>query len=117
MSDGATAGDHAASAARQFAALGKKVKVAEIDDGNECPEALAYLWRFFCELSMGLSSNGFGAPVVTWEALKAWSEFMSISLEPWEAKVLVMLGYRRAVIDGEEQERKSKANGRKNAHR
>lgn len=60
---------------------------------------------------MGLSSNGFGPALVTWEALKAWSEFMALSLEPWEAKVLVTLGYRRAVIDGEEQAKKSKANG------
>lgn len=66
---------------------------------------------------MGLSSNGFGPALVTWEALRAWSEFMAVRLEPWEAKVLVTLGYKRAVIDGEEQARKSKANGRQNAHR
>jgi len=53
---------------------------------------------------------------VTWEALKAWSEFMAVSLEPWEVKVLVTLGYTRAVIAAEEQE-KNNAHGRKNAHR
>lgn len=53
---------------------------------------------------MGLASNGFGPPLVTWEALKAWSEFVTIQLEPWEARVLVTLGYKRAVIESEEQQ-------------
>ncbi|MCK1568992.1 hypothetical protein IVB08_34605 [Bradyrhizobium sp. 173] len=56
---------------------------------------------------MGLASNGFGPALVTWEALRAWSEFMAVSLEPWEAKVLVTLGYRRAVIADEEQAKKA----------
>ena len=78
---------------------------------------MVYLWRFFDEISMGLSSNGFGPPLVTWESLRAWSEFMAVNLEPWEAKVLVTLGYRRAVIDDEEQQKKAKARGHQNPHR
>jgi len=100
-----------------MAALGKKVKVAGIDDAPECPEALAYLWKYFCEICLGLASGGFGPPLLTWEALKAWSDFAAVKLEPWEAKVLVTLGYKRAVVDGEEQEKRAKANGRQNAHR
>jgi hypothetical protein len=44
LSDGGSAGEHVESAARQFAALGKKVKFATTDDAPECPPALAYLW-------------------------------------------------------------------------
>lgn len=87
------------------------MRVAEIDDAAMCPEALVYLWDYFREVSMGLASNGFGPALVTWEALRAWSEFMSVSLEPWEAKVLVTLGYRRAVIDDEEQKKKARRGG------
>lgn len=88
------------------------MKVADVDDAPECPAALAYLWDHFREASMGLAANGFGPALVTWEALRAWSEFMAVSLEPWEAKVLVTLGYRRAVIDSEEQEKKARRGGK-----
>lgn len=91
--------------------MGKTVRIADIDDAAICPEALAYLWDHFSEVSMGLASNGFGPALVTWEALRAWSEFMSVRLEPWEAKVLVTLGYKRAVIDDEEREKKARRGG------
>lgn len=87
------------------------MRVAEVDDAAVCPEALVYLWDHFREVSMGLGSNGFGPALVTWEALRAWSEFMAVALEPWEAKVLVTLGYRRAVIDDEEQRKKARGGG------
>lgn len=87
------------------------MRIAAIDDAPLCPPALVYLWNHFAELSMGLCSNGFGPAVVTWEALKAWSEFCSVALEPWEARVLVELGHRRAVIDGEEQKKKAARGG------
>ncbi len=94
------------------------MKIADVDDAVECPDALAYLWKYFCEISMGLSSNGFGPALVTWEALTAWSAFMAVTLEPWEAKVLVTLGYKRALIDGEEQKKRgAPRGGHKNAHR
>jgi hypothetical protein len=64
---------------------------------------LAYLWEWFCELASGLSSNGFGPTVVTWEALQAWSSFMRVVLEPWEAKALIDLGASRAAIMSEDE--------------
>jgi hypothetical protein len=105
LNDGASVEEHSASAARQWAALGKKVKIAAIDDGPECPPALTYLWGYFCEIASGLPSTGFGPPVVTWEALAAWSAFMRIALEPWEARALVELGACRASVDAEERAR------------
>lgn len=93
------------------------MKVAEIDDAPECPEALAYLWKHFAEIDLGLSSNGFGPPLVTWEALRAWTDFMAVQLEPWEARALVVLGHKRAVIADEEQRKKVQAGGRQNPHR
>lgn len=81
------------------------MKIAAIDEAPRCPQALVYLWNWFDEISIGLSSNGFGPAILTWEALKAWSEFAVIRLEPWEARVLVTLGYKRALIHGEEQQK------------
>jgi hypothetical protein len=77
------------------------VKIAAIDDVRECPAALTYLWGYFCEIVAGLASNGFSPAVVTWEALAAWSAFMRIALEPWEARALVDLGVARASIEAE----------------
>ena len=81
-------------------------------DGPECPDALHYLWGYFCEISAGLSSNGFGPPIVTWEALRAWCEFMAVALAPWEARALVVLGHVRATVDAEEQEKRAKRGGK-----
>jgi hypothetical protein len=50
---------------------------------------------------MGLSQNGMGPALVTWESLLAWSSFMQITLESWEARALVQLGYKRAAVESE----------------
>lgn len=50
---------------------------------------------------MGLACNGMGPSVVTWEGLRAWRLEMGLTLEPWEARTLVLLGNRRAGIDSQ----------------
>lgn len=82
---------------------GKPPAIPVIDDAPAIPAGAAYLWRWFCEISMGLASNGFSAPVVTWEALAAWQGQMGLGLEPWEAKALIRLGHARAVIAAEKK--------------
>jgi hypothetical protein len=44
-----------------------------------------------------------GPALVTWESLVAWSRFAGIVLMPWEARALVTLGYKRAVIESEDK--------------
>src|SRR2546423_776850 len=100
-SDGAPEGEHRSSAAAQWASMGVKV-VRPAAEEPECPRALLYLWRDFVELACGLASGGFGPPVVTWEALDAWCRLTGVTLEPWEARTLIRLGQRRAVIESEE---------------
>lgn len=95
-------GDHAESAARQFAKLGMKPKIAPVIEGPECPRQLVYLWNYFHEISMGLASNGMGPPLVTWESLVAWSRFSRVALMGWEARALVDLGYKRAIVQSED---------------
>lgn len=86
------------------------MKVAAIDDAPECPPALGYLWRDFCQLSMGLGSNGMGPAVVTWESLRAWSAFMGVALEPWEVRTLVELGLKRAQVEAEDIRKETRRN-------
>lgn len=50
---------------------------------------------------MGLAISGMAPAVVTWEGLRAWAGFMNLDLEPWEARTMIEMGYRRAVIESE----------------
>lgn len=112
--DGATEGDHLESAARQLANLpGRKKKPVEIvPDAPPFPDELSYLWQHFIELAGGLASNGFGPPLVTWEALQAWQIAMDIGpLEPWEMRTLVDLGRLRAGVQAEKSEAERRVKG------
>jgi hypothetical protein len=97
--DGATERDHEESASRQMAMFGLKRRVIP-DAPNEpyFPMELRYLWAWFHELTAGIEAPGFGAPVVTWEAVAAWCSLCEVELEPWEARTLVELGQVRAMI-------------------
>lgn len=107
--DGATERDHQEAAARQWAALGIKPKKAPGgDEPPECPQALLYLWGYFCEISHGLDTGGFGLSGITWTNLKAWSDLMQQMLEPWEAIALVRLGTLRVQITSEEAAKQQK---------
>jgi hypothetical protein len=101
MADGATQGDHLASAARQWEKLGRKPKAAAVSEGPAMPDLLRYLWDWFCEVSLGLSISGMAPPVVTWEGLLAWSRLRRLDLEPWEAGAIVTMGTIRASVYSE----------------
>lgn len=104
LEDGATEGDHRDSGAKQWAALGRRDLAKKVEDETpEFPYELRYLWKFFCEHSLGLQVSGMAPPVITWESLQAWSMFMGVALEPWEALTMVRLGHLRASIEGEKQ--------------
>ena len=89
--DGATEGDHRASAARQFAKLRRPIKRDLIPDAPPFPDALEYLWRYFADILNGCGSNGWGPPEITWRDLQAWSEMTGNTIEPWECAALMRL--------------------------
>lgn len=109
--DGASERDHLASAQRQIANLpGWKGKKEVVPESPEFPIEIDYVWGWFCELSTGLSSNGMGPAVVTWESLSAWCLMTGTTLDGWEAKALVRIGFARAAIESEKAEKKAKEN-------
>lgn len=76
--------------------------------GPPLPQALAYLWIYFQEHSMGLSQTGMGPAVVTWESLSGWCALTGITLLPWEAKAMVRLGVMRATVEAEKLSKETK---------
>ncbi len=110
--DGASEREHLDAAQRQIAQLpGWKGKKEIIPEGPPFPADLGYLWELFVGHSLGLSANGMGPALVTWEGLHAWCELMGHELEHWEALALVRLGHLRAVIESENASKDRSPNG------
>jgi hypothetical protein len=112
--DGSTERQHVESGRRQWAQIPAALRRPDrratppiaaapkpAERPPEFPELLAYLWQWFQELTLGAAPTGFGPAVVTWEALRAWSDLMGVTLEAWEARALVFLGMLRASIAAE----------------
>jgi hypothetical protein len=88
--DGASLGDHVASAARQLAAMGKAPP--KQDDRPECPPELAHLMDWFRDLSGGRGSNGFGpARLTPSDILDGVWLYHRVIPEPWEARAIRLL--------------------------
>lgn len=104
VDDGATEGDHAASAAAQFAKLGLKSQAAKVTpDFPPFPWTLDYLWMLFMDFSIGLTSNGMAPVQASWRDIQDWCAAMLLDLEPWEKRTLIRLANLRAYIQSEEK--------------
>jgi hypothetical protein len=64
----------------------------------ELPEAGAYLWGWFLELSGGRASTGFSLLPISWSDLYAWTRLTGNRLEPWE--VVVLRAFDGALLSG-----------------
>lgn len=86
--DGASLGDHVASAARQLAALGKKLPKPAVEL-PQCPPQLSYLLGWFRDLNAGRGSNGFGPARLSPSDIAdgVWL-YHRVIPEPWEARAL-----------------------------
>lgn len=85
-----------------------------IDDAPDFPWPMEQLWSDFNEISLGLSSNGFGAALITWDSLQAWQQLRGVDLDPQDALTLIRLSHRRAVILEEKKPESPGANQDKN---
>lgn len=89
--------------------MGNKKAAKQADpDLPPFPWAVSYLWDWFLEFSMGLTSNGMGPVMAGWQDVKAWREEMRLDLEPWETRTLVRLANLRASIQSEEKPKAKK---------
>ncbi len=104
--DGATEGDHQASAARQWAMLGSKSGTALADD-PEFPDLIFHVWKTFWEILAGAPLNGMAPAVISWADMCAWCEMTGDVLEPWEARLIVRLSALRAQIVSESMTKKT----------
>jgi hypothetical protein len=50
------------------------------------------------EIYFGVSGNGFGPAMVTWQDIAAWSQLTGERLSPFEARVIVALSHSRAEL-------------------
>lgn len=83
--------------------FGNKAAAKEADpDLPPFPWALDYLWNWFLEFSMGLTSDGMGPVMAGWRDVQDWSAAMCLDLEPWEKRALIRLSNLRAQIQSEE---------------
>lgn len=72
--------------------LGRPLELAGAPvSGVECPEPLAYLWGWFCELMARRGTNGFGVNPIGFDELDAWCRVLGRTLTPWEVRVLLRL--------------------------
>jgi hypothetical protein len=107
LPDGSLERDHHESAKRQLKKLkGWKGATPPEPPPAPLPRRLAYLWRWFGEISMGLAATGMAPSRLTWPDVAAWSQLMGVKIEPWEARVLIRLGYERAFIQSQQLEKK-----------
>jgi hypothetical protein len=95
--DGATDGDHQASAFRQLRALpgARPADVglaAALDaEGPEAPSDGAHVWLWFLDLHQGRGSNGFGGSPLSWADIKAWRDLTGTLLRPGEIQAIMAL--------------------------
>lgn len=68
------------------------LEAAGITEPNEkpFPDALAYIWEWFCELGSGRNC-GMGANPLTWEAISAWCDLTGTRPAPWEVRAIKAL--------------------------
>lgn len=84
--------------------FGNKAAAEEVDpDLPPFPWVLDYLWDWFLEFSMGLTSDGMGPVMAGWRDVQDWSAAMCLDLDPWEKKALIRLSNLRAQVQSEEQ--------------
>lgn len=56
-------------------------------DGPDCPQALAYLWTWFCELS-NVRGGGMGLAPIGWSEMQAWCAVTRRELTRLECQAL-----------------------------
>jgi hypothetical protein len=74
---------------------------------HECPLELAYLWRWFCELSGVRGSNGWAPNPLTYREIEAWSGLTGSIITAPEVRLLMTIDalYLASAAEASEQRR------------
>ncbi|SNS36129.1 hypothetical protein SAMN05216374_0974 [Tardiphaga sp. OK246] len=96
-----------------FAKLGIKPKpIAALEPFPPFPWALAYVWDWLQEFSIGLKATGMAPIMAGWDDVQYWTQAMRLDLEPWEKRLLVRLANLRASVQAEGDAEKTKGKNR-----
>jgi hypothetical protein len=60
-------------------------------DTPQVPDALLYLWEWFCEIASRRTSGGMAVNPITFVDVYAWAALTRCHPEPWEVRVLLRL--------------------------
>lgn len=99
-----------------FANLGIKPKpIAALEPLPPFPWAVAHVWDWLQDFSIGLKANGMAPVMAGWSDVQHWCQAMLLDLEPWEKRLLVRLANLRAAVQAEADAEKSKPNRKPHA--
>lgn len=70
-------------------------------DEPSFPEPLDYLWTWFWELRIGITSGGMEYPTATWADIHYWAAEMQYMLFPWEKIALMRMSQLQAAVASE----------------
>ena len=76
-------------------------------DGPECPEALAHLWEYFCELSAARGAGMAGIEPLHYGEIEAWSRLSRRELGFFELECLVAVDHKFREINQPPKPKKS----------
>lgn len=66
------------------------MRPAELD-GPSCPDELAYLWDWYCELAAARGSNGWGLNPICYAEIAAWAALTGRDPSPFEVGCIARL--------------------------
>lgn len=97
LPDGAPQSAHKSSAARQWAALGRRDLAQKARPPRpKFPHRFSYLWDIFNDFAFGLKADGMGPVLASWQDVIAFQAATDTHLRPWEARALLRLANARA---------------------
>jgi hypothetical protein len=70
----------------------------------EIPDALVYLWNWFCELDAARGGSGFGINPLSYNEIKAWATLMGVQPAPWEVAAIKRIDSVRIRVANEKRQ-------------
>ena len=83
---GTTVREHLEQVERQLG-----YKPTELEEPNEFPSVVTYIWAVFCRLSNRRTSNETGVNPISFTEIKAWKDLLEVKTQPWEIEAILKL--------------------------